>query len=165
MGGKGGALTSLDTKDTNRFKCRQNAPCIYRPCFHFFGSSKSFQIPPQETIYHPCFHFFAVPNRLKYHQNACFRDIVFKRFSSVPNRFQYRQNACFRNIVFKTISSVPNRFKYRHNSCVRGIMFSTTKNLQFQIVSNIVRMHALEALFSCFPCSSKSFQIPSDCMC
>jgi len=37
-------------------------------------------------------------------------------------------------------------------------------SLQFQIVSNTIRIHALETLFSIFLCSSKSFQIPPDCM-
>ena len=98
----------------------------------------------------------------KYRHRKQFTILVFI-FFAVPNRLKYHQNACFRNIVFKTISSVPNRFKYRHNSLLS--LFSTTTNLHFQIVSNRVGMHALEALFSCFSCSSKSFQIPSDCMC
>ena len=37
-------------------------------------------------------------------------------------------------------------------------------SLHFQIVLNAVRMHALETLFSNILCSSKSFQILSDCM-
>jgi len=36
--------------------------------------------------------------------------------------------------------------------------------LQFQIVSNTIRVHALETLFSFFLCSFKSFQISSECM-
>jgi len=32
--------------------------------------------------------FSAVPNRFKYHKNACLRDIVFKTFSAVRNRFK-----------------------------------------------------------------------------
>ena len=37
-------------------------------------------------------------------------------------------------------------------------------SLQFQIVSNYTRVHALETLFSFLLCSSKSFQILSECM-
>ena len=58
-------------------------------------------------------------------------------------------------------SAVPNRFKCRHNACFRDIIF-THKSLQFQIVSNSVRMHALETLFSHNFCRSKSFQIVSE---
>ena len=36
--------------------------------------------------------------------------------------------------------------------------------LQFQIVSNTVTTHHLRSLFSFILCSSKSFQIPSECM-
>ena len=32
--------------------------------------------------------------------NTFFRDIVFKNFSAVPNRFKYHNNACLRDIVF-----------------------------------------------------------------
>ena len=37
-------------------------------------------------------------------------------------------------------------------------------SLQFQIVSNYIRVHALETLFSFLLCSSKSFEILSECM-
>ena len=58
--------------------------------------------------------FSTVPNRFKYRQNACLKDIVYKMFSAVPNRFKY---ACLKDIVFKMFSAVPNRFKYRQNAC------------------------------------------------
>ena len=64
---------------------------------------------------------------------------VFIYFSAVPNRFNSRYNACFRNIAFICFSAVPNRF-------------------------DNLRMHALETLFSFFLCSSKWFQISSECM-
>ena len=86
--------------------------------------------------------------------------LVFKRFSAVPNRFlygldAYRQNACFKDNVFKVFSAVPNRFKYRLNACFRDIVLFF---LQFQIVSNTVKMHALNTLFLFF---SKVLALPS----
>ena len=68
----------------------------------------------------------------------------FHHFPTVPNRFKYRKNACLRYIYF---SEVLNRFKYRHNACFRCTLFSSI-SLQFQIVSDTTRMHALETLFS-----------------
>ena len=57
-------------------------------------------------------------------------------------------------------SSVPNRSKYLQDSCLRDIVFLFS--LQFQIISDTFRMYALETLFSCFLCNSKSFQISSE---
>jgi len=49
-------------------------------------SSKSFQIVSECILERHCFHFFsAIPNRFKYCQNACFRDIVFQKKSAVSN--------------------------------------------------------------------------------
>ena len=82
--------------------------------------------------------FSAVPNRFKYRQDACFRDI----FSAVPNRFKYRHSACFRDIVLFFVSAVPNRFNYRQASeCT-------------------IYRHCFQNSL----CNSKSFQIPSACM-
>ena len=125
---------------------------IYRPCFHcFFCSSKSFQIPPQCTIYHPCFqNISAVTMR----SLAGFRNIVFKGFLqfqifSNTVRMHSLETLFKKNcIVFKMFYAVPNRLKFRHFSkwfkrhCFR--VFS----LQFQIVSNTIRMHALKTLVS-----------------
>ena len=47
--------------------------------------------------------------------NTLFRDIVFKNFSAVPNRFKYHNNACLRDIVSFFFSAVPNRFKNENN--------------------------------------------------
>ena len=52
---------------------------------------------------------------------------------------------------FHFFSAVASRFEHRQNACFRGIVFIFS--LQFQVVSNTVRMHVLEILFS------KSFQI------
>ena len=57
---------------------------------------------------------------------------------------------------FKFFSSFPNGFKYHQNAPFMVIFFST-------VLQSTVRMHALDTLFSFF-CSSKSFQIPSECM-
>ena len=110
-------------------------------CQNDLFSSKSFQIPPECTIYRPCFIYFsAVPNRFKYRQNAPCTVLVFI-FSAVPNRFKYCQNECVRDIVFIICSEVTNRFKHHHNAC-----------------------NVLETLFSFLLSSSKTFQIPSECM-
>ena len=100
--------------------------------------SLQFQIRPECTIYRPCFHFF---------------------LSAVQNRFKYRQNAPFTVFVFILLSTVPNRFKYRHNACFRDFV-----SIYFSTVPNYIRVHALETLFSFLLCSSKSFQILSECM-
>ena len=155
-------------------------------CFQlFFLSSKSFQILSQCVLQmHIVFIYFsAVPNCLKYHQNACLRDIVFNMFSAVPNRFKCRQNACFResfpkmfsavpnrfkylqsacfeDIDFKMFSEVPNRFKYRHNACFRCTLFSKYFSaflIRFKYRN--VTIHALDVhCFQLFLCSSKLFQ-------
>ena len=59
---------------------------------------------------------------------------------------------------FQLFSEVLNRFKYRHNACFRCTLFSSI-SLQFQIVSDTNRMHALETVFSFF---SLQFQIVSN---
>ena len=88
--------------------------------------------------------------------------LLSKYFSAVSNRFKYRKNACFRYIIFNYFSDVLNRFKYRHNACFRCTLFSSI-SLQFQIVSDTIRMHALDVhCFQDFLCSSKSFRIPSE---
>jgi len=56
----------------------------------------------------------------------------------------YRPNACVRGIVLKKISAVPNRFTYRQNAYFRDIVFKLF--CEFQIVSNIVKLHALDTL-------------------
>ena len=63
---------------------------------------------------------------------------------AVPNRLKYRQNACFSSIVFKIVFAFQNNFKYRHSALFRDIHF--TFSLQFQIVSITVRMYALQSL-------------------
>ena len=147
-----------------------------RPCFHVFIFFLQFQIVSDtarmntlETLFF-CF-FSTVPNRFRYRKNACFKYIiVFNYLSAVPNRFRYRKNACFRYIiVFNYFPTVPNRFKYRKNACFRYIIvfnyFSAVPNrfryhqneyfrdivfiffLQFQIVLDTTRMHALETMY------------------
>ena len=93
----------------------------YRPCFHFFlWSSKSFQIPSQCMLKGHCFHFFLCSSQY----------------------FKYRQHACFRDIVFEIMSAVPNRSVRIYS--LEALFLKCS--LQFQIVSNTVRMHALESL-------------------
>ena len=107
----------------------------------FTYSSKSFQIPQECMLWiHNCFQLFLYSTKSFQIPPECTlqRD-CFPFISAVPNRFRYHQNAYFREIVF--------------------ILF-----LQFQIVSDTTRMHTLQRLFSCYPCSSKSFQTPPECM-
>ena len=59
------------------------------------------------------------------------------------------------HIVSIYFSAVPNCFRYHQNACFRDISFNR-KTLQFQIVSNTARMHALDTLFSII---SLQFQI------
>ena len=97
----------------------------------------------------------AVPNRLKYRQNACIRDIVFIHFFCSFKPFQ--QQSGVRMHALETLFSNFSR--------------------QFQIVSNTVTIYALETLLlkiclqyqivsECiiYPCSSKWFQISSSGM-
>jgi len=103
---------------------------------------KQFQIglnTSECTIYRLFSFFSAVPNRFTSRHNACFRDIFFLLTFQIDSTIVRRQNTPFTVLVFKLFSAVPNRFKYRHNACSRDIVFF-------------------------FFCSSKSFQIPSECM-
>ena len=61
-----------------------------------------------------------LPNRFKYHQNACLRDIVFIVFSAVSNNLRVH---ALDTLFSKKISAVPNRLKYRQNACFRDIVF------------------------------------------
>ena len=63
----------------------------------------------------------AVPNLLKYRHNACFREIVFI-FSAIPICLKYRHDAQFTTLGF-TFSAVLTRFKSRHNACLSYIPF------------------------------------------
>jgi len=93
--------------------------------------------------------------------NTFFRDIVFKNFSAVPNRFKYHNNACLRDIVSFFLCSSKS-FQKREQCIFRDIVFIFS--LQFQIVSNTARMQSLEKLCSFLLCSFKSFQIPPECI-
>ena len=102
--------------------------------------------------------FSAFLNRFKCRYNACFRDIAFIYFTAVPNRFKYNQISCFRDNIFK-INSL--HFQIVSNT-VRTHALETLFSkcsLQFQIVLNSVRMHALEKLFAIF---SLQFQMVSN---
>jgi len=50
-------------------------------------------------------------------------------------------------IVFIYFSAVLNRFRYHQNAYLRDIVFIFS--LQFEIVSDTTRMHALETLYMC----------------
>ena len=93
---------------------------------HFPYSSKSFLIPSQCTLQiHNCFQLFLYSTKSFQIPPECIlqRD-CFHFISAVPNRFRYHQNAYFIEIVFML-------------------------SLQFQIVSDITIMHALETLHMC----------------
>ena len=102
-----------------------------------------------------------------YHQSACFRDIVFI-FSlqfQIPSECMLQRH-CFYLIIcssksfqipsecmlqrhcFHFFSAVSNRFKYHQSACFRDFVFKCS--LQFKIVLDTVRIHALETLFSFF---------------
>ena len=66
-------------------------------------------------------------------------ETLFSFFSAVPNRFKYCQNSCFRDLVFKTFSEVTNRFKYCQ---IAPSTLFWKLSLQFQnIIAYIVRMY------------------------
>ena len=68
----------------------------------------------------------------------------FKIIAAVPNRFKYRQNVPFTVFVFIVISAFPKLFQMQSECTVYRPCSHFC--LQFQIVSNSVRMHALDAL-------------------
>ena len=76
MKGEGWAPTSLDIKVPNCFKYRHNGQ------FTIIG-----------------FIFSVVLNRFKSRHNACLNYIAFIYFSAVSTRLKYHQNACFRDNV------------------------------------------------------------------
>ena len=127
-----------------------------RPCFHVFIFVLQSQIISNTAIIH-CFQLFftvhaldvfiyfsAVPNRFKYLQSACFKDIVFKMFSVVRNRLNTVRMHALEILFSKTCSAFPNRFKQCENECFRYII---SKNIS--VVLNrfkYVRLHVLETL-------------------
>ena len=78
-------------------------------------------------------------------QLGCFQKISYQKVS-----YCTRKRPCFH-----LIPTVPNRIKYHKNACFRCTLYSIMF-LQFQIVSDIIRMHAIETLFSL------QFQLVSD---
>ena len=86
--------------------------------------------------------FSAVPNRAQYRQNACFRDIVFKKSLCSSKSFQIVSEG----VIFIKISVVLNSFIYVIMHDLKTLFLFVS--LQFQIISNTIRMHALETLFS-----------------
>ena len=116
-------------------------------------SPKSFQIPQYYIVFNyfsQCMlqmffiYFSAVPNRFKYLQSACFKDIVFKMFSVVRNRLNTVRMQALEILFSKTCSAFPNRFKQCENEWFRYIIF---KNIS--VVLNrfkYVRIHVLETL-------------------
>ena len=91
-----------------------------------------------------CFQLFLCSSKLfQYHQNACFKDIVFMFFSEVSNCFKYLQSACLKGVVLQMFQIV-----LMPSECVLQRHCFPKMSLQFQIISNIVRMYALETSFS-----------------
>ena len=144
---------------------------------------KWFQIPSECTIYDPCFHVFC---SFKSHHNACLRDMFFK-ITAVPDCLRYSQNAFFRDIVFIFLCisksfQIPSDYMLKRHAFLNFLCNTRS----FQILTIII--HAWESLFSkinsafpnllkyrqnvmlgrhCFPkkiWSSKSFRIVSKCM-
>ena len=187
-GGWGLSIHKSWHKSSKLFQIRSECT-IYRPCFHCFSAVPNhfkYLHNAQFTIlvFKKIRQFQIISNTIR-RQNARFRDIVFKMFSAVPNCLKYHQNACLKDIVFKIFFAVPSRLKYRHSAYFKDIVFIFSQQfqivsntvrthssatffskgfLQFEIVLNTVRMHSLETLFSKKICSSKSFQLPSQCM-
>ena len=129
---------------------------IYRHCFHFFLLFQLVSHPvPMHALDRFCYCFFsAVPNCFKHCQNACLRDIVFKRFSEVLNRFKYRHNACFRDFVFYVFSAVSNRFKYCQNTCLRDVFFKRFSEVlnRFKYCHNACFRYIVFYVYSAIPC-------------
>ena len=164
MGGGGGSVTLSDPLKV----VEERSVRIHHLASLLSQISLQVKISYQRVSYctrkRPCFHIFpTVPNRFKYHNNACFRYIVFNYFSEVLNRFNTSQCMLQMYIVFIYFSAVPNRFRYHQNICFKDIVFlmfteviftscfkqcqiarSTSfseLSLQFQnIISNSVRM-------------------------
>ena len=124
----------------NRFRYRQNT-CFRDIVFIFFlSSSESFHIPSESMLQRHFFYFFSLQFRIV---SSTVRkhdlETLFSFFSTVPKRFKYHQNACFKDIIFKIVFAVPDRFKYFQKACFRDIIFIFS--LQFQIVSNTIRIY------------------------
>ena len=125
-----------------KFKYRQNAPFSVLVFKKILCRSTSFQTSSQCTIYHLCFHFFL--------------------------QFQFVSNIRMHvlEILFSKDSCGLPIFSNTVRVHALETLFKKKKCLQFQIVSNSVRMHSLyiEKLFSFFLCSSEPFQISSEYM-
>ena len=124
----------------------------YRLYFHFFCSSKSFEIQSQCTFYHLCFHYYYFLLQFKIFLNITrvhalktifflFFSLQFQivsntirmhaletLFSKFTVQFQIASNTVRMHAleiinVFKIFSAIPNRFKSRQNACFRDIVF------------------------------------------
>ena len=97
----------------------------------------------------------AAPYRFKYRQNTPFTVLVFI-FSAVPNRLKCLQSEPYTVPVFVFSFTVPNRPKYRQNELFTVPVFN------FYLCSfkscSLYRLYFLR-----FFCSSKSFQMLSEC--
>ena len=100
------------------------------------------------TIYLHCFQHFLCQSKYRIKTCHIARVSVLVFIISYSSKsFQIPQECMLKIHFFKYFSEVLNRFKYRHNACFRCTLFSSI-SLQFQIVSDTTRMHALETLFS-----------------
>ena len=93
----------------HRTKQRHNAP------FRFIASKSSRQFQIVHTL-SDCmlqrhyFHFFLCS--FKYHQNTCFRHIIFQKNSLQFHSFQIPPQCLLQRYCFIVFSAVPKRFKY-----------------------------------------------------
>jgi len=79
--------------------------------------------------------------------------------------FKYRFRMCHNARESVLVSKFPQHFQIVLNTVrIHHLLpLFSFSSLQFQIVSNTVRMHHLPSLFHFILCSSKLFQIPSEC--
>ena len=149
----------------DHFKQRQNAT-ITVLIFTFLGEGWLTSL--RRNIY--CFSHCSFKYCLKQCHNARLSVLVFKIFSAVPNRFKYPQNAIFTALVFifflcsSKLFQIPSECNI-YRPCFHFILcFSKLFqilpqcmlqrhwfhffSLQFQIISNTIRMQHLPSLFS-----------------
>ena len=114
-----------------------------------------------------CFQFSPpVPKyRFKYRQNAPFT-VAVSIFSAFPNRLKYCHKAPFTSLVFIIylfFAAVQNIINTTSVHALKTISMNNI-SLQYQIFSNIYRMHAYSETFSKFTLQYQIVQIPSRCM-
>ena len=149
--GRGGAHPSSSSKG---LKKRQNAP------FSFTAFKISLQVKTFYQIVTEC--TIDPPYRFKKHPNTPIPLLIFKKIQDLRAQPTSRPLNEVKACAVPSHGSFKYRFRMCHNNACESVLASKSF-VQFQIVSNAVRMHHLASQLFYLFCSFQLFQIPSEC--